>query len=385
MSAQVCPSNWAKPADVGIDHHEELLASLSRINTYNPPVQTCSTGWSFSGFYKGPTSVAYLFYRLSTIYPDLTFKHQSLLEWAEAYLQLSQHVRKPPPGPSNCGIANETLAYIALNAVLNDDISLVKQLCDFSNKINDSSDDGSNEWLYGRAGYLYFLRMCQAHFDKSANAAGTLSTAIDRTITRIMQVPRPWTWHGKDYLGAAHGTTGIICQIVLSDPRTASQLCKSILPELLEMQLESGNLPSLASASHDDLIHFCHGAPGFLLSLRSIRGCLTTPDMQDLRDQIDKAITRAQEDIVARGLLKKNPCLCHGIAGNLLALDAGAVSTRFLAYISSQVLEENEQWMAKAGQTDDFVGLFTGEAGRAWVWAVADSHLEKTCIGFNDL
>lgn len=133
MSARFHSPSLMIAANASIDYHQELLASLSRINLYNPPVQTCSTGWSFSGFYSGPTSIAYLFYRLSSIYPDLLFKHQTLLEWAEAYLQLSAHVRKSPPDPNHCGIANETLAYTALSAVLNDDASIVKQLCDYSN------------------------------------------------------------------------------------------------------------------------------------------------------------------------------------------------------------------------------------------------------------
>src|ERR1700754_3051994 len=71
-----------------INAHEELLSSLTRINAYNPPVQTCSTGWTFHGLYDGPTSVAYLFFRLSQNYPELSFKGQSLLDWAQAYLDL---------------------------------------------------------------------------------------------------------------------------------------------------------------------------------------------------------------------------------------------------------------------------------------------------------
>ena len=43
-----------------------------------------------------------------------------------------------------------------------------------------------------------------------------------------------------------------------------------------------------------------------------------------------------------------------------------------LRYMASERLEGNERWMAKAGRSDDFVGLWTGEAGRAWCWAVLD-------------
>jgi len=30
-------------------------------------------------------------------------------------------------------------------------------------------------------------------------------------------------------------------------------------------------------------------------------------------------------------------------------------------------------------------GLYTGEAGRAWAWAVVDRQLEKRFLGYNDL
>lgn len=382
MSSRYYSLDSETSIDAPIDYHEELLASLSRINTYNPPVQTCSTGWKFSGFYAGPTSVAYLFYRLSEIYPDLTFKNQSLLEWAESYLQLSQYVEKTPPDPNHCGIANETLAYTALSAVLNDDFSLVKQLCEYSNVINGPKDDGSNEWLYGRAGYLYFLRLCQSHFgSKNHHAATLISTTIGSTIKRIMEVPQPWKWYGEEYLGAAHGTIGILAQIALSDPKAAVQLSSMMLPDLLKSQFDSGNFPPVASSDQDDLVQFCHGAAGFVLSLRSIRQSL----FGELEKQVDQAIRLAQEDIKLRGLLTKDPCLCHGIAGNVLSSNDGPVMEAFLAQMSSRVLEENKAWMAKAGQSDDFVGLFTGEAGRAWTWAVADKGLERTCIGFNDV
>ena len=54
-----------------VDANQEFLASLGRITTDFPPVHTCSTGWKFEGFYNGPTSIAYLFYRLSHVFPDI--------------------------------------------------------------------------------------------------------------------------------------------------------------------------------------------------------------------------------------------------------------------------------------------------------------------------
>lgn len=385
-----------------LDYRRELFQSLERINTYNPPVHTCSTGWSFSGFYSGPTSIAYLFYRLSIVYPNLVFKQQSLLEWADDYLKLSQHSRHNPPDPNHCGVASETLAYEALTSIINNDSSLATKVCSYETDIN--SDVGSNEWLYGRAGYLYILRLCRTHFEKQSDMEKVrvlLDRTIDRTIQYIHDIPRPWTWHGKEYLGAVHGYIGIITQIVLSQPENkrvqADARLEAIMTDLLNTQMQSGNFSSSAEklgADKDDrLVQICHGSPGFVMSFDSIKSFFS----EGIQAKIQQATERARDDIWNRGVLTKPPCLCHGIAGNALAFtrhDDGRFEG-FLGHITTEQLESNAKadlskglekgWLQDAGRSDSFSGLFTGEAGRAWVWAVADKNLPRTCIGYNDV
>lgn len=360
--------------------HDELLASLERINTYNPPVQTCSTGWTFHGFYTGPTSIAYLFYRLSLLYPEAEFKYQSHREWAQAYLDLGARAPKPTPAPAHCGIGNETLAHLALTAVLGEDAGAAKQLCGYAGVINDGAEDGSNEWLYGRAGYLYFLRLCRSVLDGATHAttATLLDWTMEKTVDRMLAVPQPWTWHGKEYVGAAHGTVGIVCQIVLAVPRVAPQL-QAVVSAVLDRQLESGNFPSSERRGSDGLVQFCHGGPGIVLSLRSLR-----PHYPELASRLATAVGRAQTDVWERGLLTKTPCLCHGIAGNALALDDEARFLHFLSFQSTAAMDK-AGWLREVGRGDDVASLFTGEAGRAWAWAVADRGLPKTCIGYNDV
>ena len=363
-----------------VDAHEELLASLTRINAYNPPVQTCSTGWAFSGLYQGPTSVAYLFYRLSQIYgPELNFKGQSLLDWAQAYLDLGIYGKQRPVDENHCGIASEILAQLALRAVIEEDPSLVQQLCSYAGVVNgDIGGGGSNEWLYGRAGYLYLLRVARAGFQNDAKTSRVIDKSIQATVQRILASKQPWTWHGKQYVGAAHGTFGIICQVVLSSPTSASSL-EPVLRDLLQTQFPSGNFPSSLPAGSDKLVQFCHGGPGVVVVLRSIQEYFPS-----LRNQIDTVVSAAQRDMWKRGLLTKEPCLCHGTPGNALALDDDAQFQHLMAFTTSELLE-SQGWLEEAGKSDGFVGLFTGEAGRAWAWAVADKGLEKACIGFNDV
>lgn len=364
----------SKPLDV----HGELIACLTRINAYNPPVQTCSTGWKFCGLYSGPTSVAYLFFRLSALYPEFMFKGQSLRDWAEAYLNLGLSGPHHPVEASHCGIGSEVLSQLALKAALERDPSLAQSLCAWERVINDKQTTGSNEWLFGRAGYLYLLRLARSAFLQDARTLDLINRVIEKTIQRILSVQQPWIWHDKNFVGAAHGTFGILCQIAVSSPSSAPAL-EPMVSDMLRRQFPSGNFPSSLPAGRDKLVQFCHGSPGAVLSLRSLR-----PHLPNLEDQIDHAITKAQADIWNRGLLTKAPSLCHGITGNALALDDHAHLERFLASITSEALEEN-RWLADAGRSDEFVGLFTGEAGRAWLWAIVDKGIARTCIGFNDL
>ena len=378
---------------------QELLQSLSRIDTYNPPVHTCSTGWSFSGFYSGPTSISYLFYRLSLVYPDVEFKRQSFRDWAEDYLRLGAHGQQKAPDPSHCGIANELLASLTLRSIMGDRLDLARQVCVFEQVIN-GAEKGSNEWLYGRAGYLYFLRLCRSHFEGQAGSQSILellTQTIERTIRRILEEPLPWTWHGKEYLGAAHGYIGIITQIVLSRNQNHTRGLVDIMDRVLALQFPSGNFPSSAKESyteHDDrLVQFCHGGPGFVMSLNSTAEYFPT----NIKVKMQEAVEKARADIWNRGLLTKPPCLCHGIVGNALAFSR-ADDNRFeqlLAYSTTQSIEANARadpsralnkgWLHDAGRDDAFAGLYTGEAGRAWVWAVADAKLPRTCLGYNDV
>lgn len=377
------PRYYKNPAEdlLSTDAHSELLVSLERILTHNPP--TNSTKWDFHGFYTGPTSVAYLFYRLCKTYPDLEVKKHSLLNWAYAYLSFAARTAKQrPPDPDHCGIASEIAAQLSLFAVMQQDPTLVQQLCSFESTLNKPGlrTLGSNEWLYGRAGYLYHLRLCREGFSSQQHPSTSelLESTIRKTVTKILSMHQPWLWHGKQYLGAAHGTIGIICQIVLSLPSVAPQV-RDLLSSLLDTQLESGNFPSSLPAGRDDLVQFCHGGPGFVLSLRSL-----VRYFPDLEDKIRNAISLAQRDIRKRGLLTKKPCLCHGVSGNALGLDDDRQFIHLLSFSRASSMAQIG-WTKEVQKGEDVSSLYTAGAGHAWSWAVADKGLPKTCIGYNDI
>lgn len=184
-------------------------------------------------------------------------------------------------------------------------------------------------------------------------------------------------------VGAVHGTMGIITQVVLTDHRWAHKL-EAELEKLLSLQLDSGNWPasvpssSSSSRDRDRLVQACHGAPGIIISLLSVR-----PYFPRLKDKIDRAVSQGRRAVKERGLLTKEPCLCHGISGNALALE-GRDFEGFLSHTTGGEMRAMER-DGMMERSDEPGGLWTGEAGRAWAWAVADKGLDRRLLGYNDV
>lgn len=289
---------------------------------------------------------------------------------------------------------DDIMALLAIGAASSKDVELTKSLCDYSAEVLDP--DSENEFLFGRAGYLYLLRLVKASFLDDQKTRQLLEDTQEDVIDAILDSPRPWKWHGKVYIGAVHGAVGIITQIVLTNPRKYAEMLEAELAVLLTYQYDSGNFPSSVPPERDRLVQVCHGAPGVVVSLLSIRDYFP-----NLREKIDKAIAKGRECIHERGLLTKEPCLCHGTAlppnvyalglltrspginGNALALE-DAEFEHFLTYTTGHEMKsmEKDGMLEKSSAPE---GLFTGEAGRAWTWAVADKGLNKRILGYNDL
>ncbi|KAF1999332.1 hypothetical protein P154DRAFT_229427 [Amniculicola lignicola CBS 123094] len=355
------------------DPHKQLIASLNRLITEHPPHRVPPGG----GIYYGPISVAYLFYTLHKHYPDLTLDEFPLNTWSAAYLEQAQTHMKDfsPPTAEKCGVYDDIMSLLALYAVTAKDTDVVKELCDFAAVTIE--ENASNEWLYGRSGYLYLLRLVRDAFPEDQEILDLIQDTADEVINNIMDSPRPWKWHNKAYVGAVHGAIGIITQVVLTDPSWAPKL-EAELGALLSYQYDGGNFPSSLPPGRDRLVHFCHGAPGVLASLISIREYFPGLD-----DRIDEAVEKGRRCIWERGLLTKEPCLCHGISGNALALE-GEQFDHFLTYTTGHEIKS----MGKDGmleESEDPAALWCGEAGRAWVWAVADKGLKKRFLGYNDI
>jgi len=341
--------------------------------TSYPPEKVPAGG----GLYYGPLSISFLFYKLQVLYPGLEIEEVPVTGWGGAYLKRAKAAMKEYPGPSvnKCGVADDILVLLALGAASTADADMATELCNYAAVTTDPS--ASNEWLYGSAGYLYLLRLVRATFVDDHKVTDIIDDTANEVIESIMEAPRPWKWHGKNYVGAVHGSIGIITQIVLTDPSYAPKL-EAELGALLSYQYDSGNWPSSIPPGSDRLVQFCHGAPGVVASLLSIR-----EHFPKLKSRIDTAIRKGRECIWERGLLTKEPCLCHGISGNALALEDKECE-HFLTYTTGHEIKAMDK-EGMLGRSDDPSALWCGEAGRAWAWAVVDRGLEKRFLGYNDV
>ena len=281
-----------------------MEASLTRLLTEHPPTSLQPTG----GLFKGPISVAYTLMVLQQLYPDLAIEGRPLGSWSADYLKHAQDNIASYPGPQagKCGIVDDIMALLAIGAASAKDKDMAANLCDYSAEALDPETE--NEMLYGRAGYLYLLRLIKASFTDDPKTLQLITDTQDDVVDAIFDSPRPWKWRGKHYIGAVHGVIGIITQVVLTNPQRYAPKMEADLAVALTYQYpETGNFPSSVPPEKDRLVQVCHGAPGIIISLNSIKEYFPS-----LKDRIEKAITKGRECVLERGLLTKEPCICHG-------------------------------------------------------------------------
>ncbi|KAF5340392.1 hypothetical protein D9611_007818 [Ephemerocybe angulata] len=225
--------------------------------------------------------------------------------------------------------------------------------------------DGGSEVLYGRAGFLYGLLYLRKALEGLEVGPGEESSEErrqvvreltgDGNLTRVADVivqrgrvgarryakevgedrapPLMWRWHGKAYLGGAHGVFGIL-QMLLSCPEAVIQKhIPDILTEvdwILACQESQGNWSGKApghkpSVGSSDLVQWCHGAPGAIILLSTVLSRACSPNLyytlqRDLVTRIQFAIQKAADLVYTQGLLRKGLGLCHGVSGSVYAL-----------------------------------------------------------------
>lgn len=236
--------------------------------------------------------------------------------------------------------------------------------------------DVPNELLYGRAGYLWACSFLNKHIGNHAIPSSlTGAVAKDmikegRWLSSNARSPSPlmYEWHGKKYWGAAHGLAGIVH--VLMDmklkPDEAEDV-KGTLRYMIRNRFPSGNYTSSEGKEDDQLVHWCHGAPGVALTL--VKAAEVFEDQAFLQAAFDAA------DVVwDRGLLKRVG-ICHGVSGNayvFLALYRLTGNEEFLyrakGFACFLLDKANELILAgKMHAGDHPYSLFEGVGGMAYL------------------
>ncbi|KAJ7139031.1 hypothetical protein C8R44DRAFT_693432 [Mycena epipterygia] len=316
----------------------------------------------------------------------------------------------------------------------------------------DSDDDDGCEALYGRAGLLYaLLRLRSASRRKTVSGDSGLADLVNTTaalsseenIKLLVQSivlrgesgaavyaaelagkgsspPLMWTWHGKRYLGAAHGVAGILHILLLCPADIIRPYMVHILRTvewLIGCQDPAGNWPTTAPTGTDtdygsgkELVQWCHGASGILLLLCTVLRCATPISSAPLLGKVIASVQAGAALVYRHGLLSKGVGLCHGVAGSVFALLAVSdvldrVRTKKIKGSksnSTQLKDEDNYYLVRAvhlaqlatehegltargemGVPDHPWSLYEGLAGMCCAWAEVLQRLSKQDVQFD--
>ncbi len=125
-----------------------------------------------------------------------------------------------------------------------------------------------------------------------------------------------------------------------------------------------------------------HGAPGMVMTFHSLLPHYAYNPA--LCERMHQAIESAQDCIWKRGLLYKESSLCHGAAGNALALSNREQAAHFLAWSTEERVEKglrDDEMEAASFRSS----LMTGLAGRAFAYCAFEEERFGICLGFNEI
>lgn len=288
------------------------------------------TRFRYPSVYEGAAGSAFALFRLaisgeigSTSRERVLKESFRIIEWCEQAYRKERRV--------NVTFATGIAGVLALKVVLSQHLkidskaSVCALLSDISNVATEELDDGECEVLYGRCGYLQAILFVRRHLKDEAFGRTQACKVIRQVVrsgrraakaTEVSSMPLYYEWYGKCYLGGAHGISGIL-QTLLSFPEAVDSALLLDVKDTLRVIFRdytypSGNVYPSTGSKHDRLVHWCHGAPSYILLLCK---CVTIFDEPQRSDYLRRA-KRLGNLVWSRGLLKKGVGLCHGISGN---------------------------------------------------------------------
>ncbi|PRD21592.1 UNVERIFIED_CONTAM: LanC-like protein 3-like protein [Trichonephila clavipes] len=309
--------------------------------------QTVTADDCDGGLYVGLSGISYMCYYLSQ-HEHFIEKKQEFLEKSLYYmiyaLEDANHPRNRHTQTAFLlgGCGSYAVAAALMNALgkekecqmhLQQYISLADRCMD-----PDYLGNGSDELLVGRAGYLSGVLFVQKVFGPEvvpeqkidALCSAIIQSGVQYSKKYRSPCPLMYAYYKTEYLGAAHGLSGIL-QMLLSFPSflqkrlDAEQLIKESVDYFLTLQLPSGNFPCAMdevgnprSEAHE-LVHWCHGAPDYSIWKKFHKKCCVF-DGQSLlkveRGKVSSSLPFLWGCCLEQRIAEESPGICHGIAGN---------------------------------------------------------------------
>ena len=387
------------------DPEVETPRHLSILVSRFPPVVESfqHSSEELGGLFSGPTSIAALFCILRDEMPT-EIEGKTPREWAKAYQEVSKSMSDAGPenmdgqtiSSKSCGIFVQPLGWAVISAWAYEDDQHLEPVFENSATIL-QNEDPFDEWVGGRAGYLYILRLARSISPSSAHRIDPIIRAtVNAMLLRSPDTENPWYFVNHYYVGLGHGWFGNIAQILLSDPTEPRvRQCRPWLLKLLSLQAPNGLWPlylnkdgsiveDSAEKAPPELLEAGHGPPGICACLFAVRPIYEKFNDVEMIKLIDEAIDKAQDLIWTRGILTKESCILNGMAGNSLALTDMKRKATFIA-LSIQERVDAAYADGSIETSSNPSGLSRGLAGRIWAMAEYKRGRNGVIPTFNDV
>lgn len=292
------------------------------------------------GLYVGIGGIAYMYYHLSKI-AALSDKRQEFLKKGLEYISAAERYTNETRIREPADLTGFLLGYAGIHAVaaalykeVGDTRKEEKHLSDYQRiatvcKPVDFLPCGGDELFVGRAGYIcgaLWLEKAEGRKVASDKDINDLCMSIVESGRRNAEShrrppsPLAYSYYDTEYLGAAHGWSAILlyllsCPNFLAQSANVMPYIKGSVDSILSLQGENGNFPCAMDevqykrAESDELVHWCHGAPGVVYLMG--KAYLIWKE-----DKYLQSCLKCGELVWNKGLLKKGPGICHGVAGN---------------------------------------------------------------------
>lgn len=270
--------------------------------------------------YVGLSGIAFMFHKLSKSSIELDLNASDLAcQYSNAASKTKRSGKSISLLSGDAGIfmTSSVIKKSAQKSNKNEIHEVLKGLKSFENP--EYLDDGQDEMLVGRCGYLLGILWMQREINEeivskseiSRLASIIIKSGRDYSNYHKKKIPLMYQYHGREYLGAAHGISAILFALLKTDLNSKDlQDVKSSIDIILSLQNDFGNFPSKFNKPEDShLVHWCHGAPGIVYLMA--KSYLKFGDAKYLDSCLNCG------DLVWKfGFLHKGPGICHGIAGS---------------------------------------------------------------------